>query len=165
MKSRTNIHDTTALLCRDIGHVLKTSGRVNRVNAFSLIEVMIVLAVIGILTVIAYPSYQNFVLRSHRATVQSEMQKIHTQQELYNVEHRQYASLSELGYMADSVGLDKDGKVVAVDTGRFNLSMVEDPPAGQFVIKASATTVQLADSNCTILTLNAAGDRTAEGCW
>ena len=165
MKTRTNIHDTKTLLCRDIGHVLKTSGRVNRVNAFSLIEVMIVLAVIGILTVIAYPSYQNFVLRSHRATVQSEMQKIHTRQELYNVEHRQYASLSELGYMADSVGLDSDGKVVAAGAGRYDLSMATDQPAGQFVIRASATAVQLADSDCTILTLNTNGNRTADGCW
>jgi type IV pilus assembly protein PilE len=164
MKIRTNIHDTTTL-CRDIGHVFKTSGRVSRMSAFSLIEVLIVLAIIGILTAIAYPSYQNFVLRSHRATVQSEMQKIHTQQALYNVEHRQYASLSELGYIADSVGLDNDGNVVAAGAGRYDLSMTPDQPAGQFVIRASATAVQLADSNCLLLTMNANGDRTAEGCW
>ena len=134
-------------------------------NGFSLIEVLIVLAIIGILSAVAYPSYQSFVLRSHRATVQSEMQKIHTQQELYNVEHRQNASLSELGYMADTVGLNSDGKVVAAGTGRYDLSMEADQPAGQFVISASATAAQLADSNCLTLTLNANGDRSAEGCW
>ena len=162
MKDRNSNHDTMRL-CND--PVFKASVRVSRMNAFSLIEVLIVLAIVGVLAGVAYPSYQSFVLRSHRATAQSEMQKIHSRQELYNVEHRQYASLSELGYTADSVGLDKNGKVVAAGTGRFNLSMVEDQPAGQFVIRASATTVQLADSNCTILTLNDAGERTAEGCW
>ncbi len=164
MKDRNSNHDTIRL-CRDVDQVFKAAGRVSRINAFSLVEVLIVLAILGILVGIAYPSYQTFVLRSHRAIAQSEMQKIHTRQELYNVEHRQYASLSELGYMADSVGLDGDGKVVAAGTGRYDLSMKADPPAGQFVIKASATAAQLADSNCTILTLNTTGDRTAEGCW
>lgn len=164
MKARTNINDFTTP-CRDTSHVFRTTCRVSRVNAFSLIEVLIVLAIMGILMAIAYPSYQNFVLRSHRASVQSEMQKIHSRQELYNVEHRQYASLSELGYMADSVGLNSDGKIVAAGTGRHDLSMEADQPAGQFVIRASATAVQLADSDCITMTLNTNGDRTAEGCW
>ena len=164
MKARMNFHDSTTR-CRGIGHVFRRSGRVSRVNGFSLIEVMIVLAIIGILSAIAYPSYQNFVLRSHRATVQSEMQKIHTQQVLFNVEHRQYASLSELGYTADSVGLNSDGQVVAAGTGRYDLSMQADQPSGQFVISAFATAAQLADADCLTLTLNADGDRSAAGCW
>ena len=164
MKIGMNIQDTTTP-CRNSGRLFRRSGRVSRVNAFSLIEVMIVLAIIGILSAIAYPSYQNFVLRSHRAMVQSEMQKIHTQQGLYNVEHRQYASLSELGYLADSVGLDGDGKVVAAGTGRYDLSMKADQPAGQFVINAVATADQTADVDCLILTLSANGDRSAQGCW
>ncbi|HOB66816.1 type IV pilin protein [Ottowia sp.] len=36
-------------------------------HGFTLIEVMIVVAVIGILAAIAYPSYAEFVRRSHRA--------------------------------------------------------------------------------------------------
>lgn len=137
----------------------------SRVRAFSLIEVLIVLAILGILATIAYPSYQNHVLRAHRATVQSEMQKILVRQELYFVEHRQFASLTELGYRADSVGLDSDGKEVAAGTGRHDLSMVANQPAGQFVIRASATAVQLADTDCLVLTLNNDGDRAARSCW
>lgn len=164
MKNRNSKCDTMTLW-QEITPVSRASGRVSRMTGFSLIEVLIVLAVLGVLTAIAYPSYQSFVLRSHRATVQGEMQKIHSRQELYYVEHRQYARLSELGYRADSVGLDSDGQVVAAGSGRYDLSMAADPPAGRFEIRASATNGQLSDADCTALTLNTAGDRTSAGCW
>ena len=45
-------------------------------RGFTLIEMMIVVAVIGILAAIAYPSYQQYIIKTKRADMMSEMQNI-----------------------------------------------------------------------------------------
>ena len=48
-------------------------------KGFTLIEMMIVVAIIGILAAIAYPSYQQYVIKTKRVDMMSEMQNIATQ--------------------------------------------------------------------------------------
>lgn len=45
-------------------------------KGFSLIEMMIVIAIIAVLAAFAYPSYQNYVVKTKRADMMSEMQNI-----------------------------------------------------------------------------------------
>lgn len=49
---------------------------VNNNHGFTLIELMIVVAILGILAAIAYPSYQGYIERGHRADMMSEMHNI-----------------------------------------------------------------------------------------
>ncbi len=52
---------------------------------FTLIEIMIVVAVIGILAAIAYPSYNEYVRKTKRVAVESEMLDIAARLQRYKV--------------------------------------------------------------------------------
>ena len=53
----------------------------HRRNGFTLIEVIIVMAIIAILTAIAFPSYQNYIIRSSRSAAQTELLELANLQE------------------------------------------------------------------------------------
>lgn len=129
-------------------------------SGFTLIEVMIVVVIIGILASIAYPSYQEYVVRGNRAEGMALLADAAARQERYFAQNSTYASnLSSLNMIDES--LNKHYKVV-----------VSSASSSAYALTAQAQGTQASrDTKCGNLTLNSAGERgktgtaSVESCW
>lgn len=74
-----------------------------RQNGFTLIELMITVVVITILAAVAYPSYQQHIVRGARSAGQQFLLDIAQRQEQFLLDQRQYASTLGTGGLSSSV--------------------------------------------------------------
>lgn len=63
-------------------------------HGFTLIEMMIVVAIIGVLAAIAYPSYQQYVIKTKRTDMMSEMHNIASEIESRKLAQGSYSNIS-----------------------------------------------------------------------
>lgn len=131
-------------------------ARLNRAAGFTLIELMITVAIIAILTVIAYPSYQQYVLKSHRADAKTALLDLAARQERYFTLQNNYTSSpAALGYGAASFP-------IAVQTGSqsyYQLAVQVNNTATtgpQYTATAAPTQIQQSDA-CGSYTINQLG--------
>ncbi|RPE64958.1 type IV pilus assembly protein PilE [Tibeticola sediminis] len=132
-----------------------------RVDGFTLIELMVVVAIVGILAAIVYPSYQNHVLRTHRAAAAACLGEMAQQMERYYTTTLKYtgATLPNPTCRNDLASR----YTFAFDTGQ--------PTDTTFKIKATPSGAQAADTKCGTLSLDQAGTKTVSGtdsvanCW
>lgn len=84
-------------------------------KGFTLVELMIVLVIAAILAAIAYPSYQDFVIRSNRADGYSLINEVMQAQERFFTEQITYtADLQDIGYATvDDVPSDDGNYLVS----------------------------------------------------
>lgn len=87
---------------------------------FTLVELMITVAIIAILTAIAYPSYQQYILKSHRVDAKTALLDLATRQERFFTLQNTYTSAPlALGYGATSFPMT----VQSGDQSYYALSM------------------------------------------
>jgi type IV pilus assembly protein PilE len=125
-----------------------------KVTGFSLIELMIVVAILAILGSIAYPSYQDSVIKSRRSSAQADIVKLAAYMERHFTENNSYT------------GATVAASGVSNDYYSFAITIPSPPLPEAYTITATATGSQTADTACTPLTLtNTNSKGTKASCW
>ncbi|MGF1699596.1 type IV pilin protein [Photobacterium makurazakiensis] len=121
----------------------------------TLIELMIAVAIIGVLTAIAYPSYQDHLLKSHRSQAMGDMIKIQLTLESEYTKNNAYDTTVVSGGSCS---------FCEVDTSRYQLTIKATNPPYTIEAKALRNLGQDQDS-CGDLSLTAAGIGSPAECW
>lgn len=136
-----------------------------RQSGFTLIELMIVVAIIGILASIAYPSYQQYVLRANRAEAQAILS------ETAQLMERRFTTCGTYGTNATCATAAAPTSAVQPigATGgaiRYNIDFSAGPSATAFTLRATPAGGQSSDT-CGTLTLTNTGMQmpATAGCW
>lgn len=95
---------------------------------FTLIEIMIVVAIIGVLAAIAYPSYQQYVIKTKRADMMSEMHNIAT-----TIESRKLAQGSYSNSLLTGLG----GNYPTQGQALYTITFIPNPLTRQWTITAA----------------------------
>ncbi|GMR08133.1 MAG: type IV pilin protein [Gammaproteobacteria bacterium] len=134
-------------------------------SGFSLIELMIVVVIIGVLAMIAYPSYRDYIIRSHRADGQAALTECASIQERWFTKQNQYNSAagtcgatSPDGYYTIAVAIGDQQNDGTCNTG--------GTPADNDCFDLTATPTskgkQTDDTTCATMTLNSANTKGAQ---
>jgi len=136
--------------------------RAKRLVGFSLIELMIVVAVIGILAAIAYPSYQDQIVKSRRAEGKAKLLEVAQALEKCKTLYGSYDNANCAAH-----GVVTGGKTQPSASGFYAVSATATS-ATAFTLQAVPTPT---DAVCGTLTLDQTGTKGESGtgtvpdCW
>ena len=140
-------------------------------NGFTLIELMIVVAIIGILASIAYPAYQDYVLRAKRGDAKTALLSLQLSQEKYRANCDQYATGFHASTYSCTLGTHNMVRSPVTSPDGYYTLGITSAATSAYVITATPLSPH-SDSVCGTYTISlAAGviSKTATGdddyCW
>jgi len=144
----------------------------DRQRGVTLIELMIVVVIMAIIASVAYPSYNNFIVKSKRTAAKTIIMRIADRQEQFFADNKQYAAdLTDLGFAANPFAVNQNGEVtdVAADD-RIYLLGLANTSATTYTIGAIPQLSMIAgDADCGIMWMTHTGDKgnsgTSTDCW
>lgn len=138
----------------------------NKLKGYTIVELMIAVAIVGVLAGIVYPSYTDGVKRSRRAEAMTTLMMVANRQEQYYADNRTYTTdMTELGLPADPY---------VTENGYYSIDAAAvSAISSDFILTATAASLQTSDSDCTSFTLNYLGQKAAKAgaldnsdeCW
>lgn len=138
-----------------------------RPRGFTLIELMIVVAIIGILSMVAFPSYEKYLIKGRRGAAQSFMTQIMSKEEEYFVNNRAYLAVSD----GSTAGLTTLHLAAPSETDGFYTYAVLTltsgslvvPTGGYLVVATRKTGSSQVKDDVGDLTLSSAGQKASTG--
>jgi type IV pilus assembly protein PilE len=123
-------------------------------KGFSLIELLFVLVITGILAIASYPSYKNYILRSHRVEGQTALLDLAHRMEHYFAEQNTYQTAT--------IAQNKSSDILSTNyspNGWYLLSIIKATQTAYTLQAALQRSQALQDSTCATLTFNHLGQK------
>jgi type IV pilus assembly protein PilE len=119
-------------------------------DGFTTVELLIALAVLAILSTLAWPGYQQVLLRTRRGDAHAALAQLQQAQERYRGQQPIYAS---------TLGNGGLGLASRSPDGHYTLDTRSDDsqPGAAYRVSASATGAQAADASCRHLAIEVSG--------
>ncbi|MDN5863588.1 MAG: type IV pilin protein [Salinisphaera sp.] len=123
---------------------------------------------------VAYPSYVDTVIRSHRSAARAALTGLVARQEAYFTQYKQYAgTITALGFPSSPTGLQSDGGLVDLDATPSPSDLVyklqvSSASNTNYKVEAVPAGLQTKDNDCKTLFITATGTHGSTGggnCW